>query len=180
MLNLATLAAAALALLPGSYVEHGNAPTRYSVPVGDTCTIAEHGGRGDAACTIDGRADFAGVFTFATGDDPLDWHIVYMRSAGYTFTSGTWGGDDVQAPIAQAATTAAEGGLACAAIDNRANVAAWARPHGEAVSTTYADRGDHLQYRRHVPRGRQLEALKRAEDSLGIGRPGPKLVVACD
>lgn len=70
-------------------------------------------------------------------------------------------------------------GQPCAAIDNVPNAAAWARPHHGVVSTSYTDRGDYLQFKRHVPRGRTLEALKRTEDGLGIGKPGPKFVLVC-
>ena len=77
------------------------------------------------------------------------------------------------------AATIAATGMHCATIDNGANVAAWGRPHHGIVTTTYRDRGDYLQYRRHVPRGRTLEALKRAEDALQIGKAGHKVVTAC-
>jgi len=70
-------------------------------------------------------------------------------------------------------------GQSCAAIDNGANTASWARPHHGIVSTTYRDRGDYLQFKHHVPRGKTLEALKRAEDGLQIGKPGHKVVLMC-
>ena len=77
------------------------------------------------------------------------------------------------------AAAIAASGMSCAAIDNGPNTASWARPGHGIVTTTYRDRGDHLQFRAHVPRGRTLEALKRAEDALQIGEPGHKVVVAC-
>jgi hypothetical protein len=70
-------------------------------------------------------------------------------------------------------------GMACAGIDNRPNVAAWGRPHHRIVTSTYTDEGDYLRYAHPAPTGRTLEALKRAEDSLGIGKAGHKVVIAC-
>lgn len=81
--------------------------------------------------------------------------------------------------VAILTATVALTGSPCAAIDNVPNQAVWQRPNHRAVSTSYIDRGTHLQYKKHVPRGRTLEALKRAEDALGIGAPGHKVVIVC-
>jgi len=70
-------------------------------------------------------------------------------------------------------------GQPCAAIDNVPNAAVWKRPHHGTVITTYRERGDYLQYRARAPRGRTLEALKRAEDSLRVGTAGHKFVLVC-
>ena len=69
-------------------------------------------------------------------------------------------------------------GLSCAGIDNHRNEAAWSDGHSSVVST-YADNGDQLRYAHPAPSGRTLEALKRAEDALGIGRAGRKVIIAC-
>jgi hypothetical protein len=69
-------------------------------------------------------------------------------------------------------------GLSCAGIDNHRNEAAWSDGHSSVVST-YTDNGDQLRYAHPAPSGRTLEALKRAEDALGIGRAGRKVIIAC-
>ena len=80
----------------------------------------------------------------------------------------------VLAAVASMAT-----GQTCAAIDNGADVAAWAVPKRVAVSTTYKDRGgEHLIYRR-LPSGAALTALYRAEAKLTVGDAGRKVRVAC-
>jgi hypothetical protein len=72
-------------------------------------------------------------------------------------------------------------GQPCAAIDNKANAAAWKVPGQRVVTTTYSDNGDRLVYRPAPgPRNnRAWLALHTAEATLTIGQPGPKLRVAC-
>lgn len=72
-------------------------------------------------------------------------------------------------------------GQSCAAIDNRANTAAWKVPGKPVVTATYSDEGERLVYR-PAPGPRQNSAwlaLHTAEGSLLVGKPGPKRRIAC-
>lgn len=70
-------------------------------------------------------------------------------------------------------------GQSCAAIDNTTNAASWHARGGRTVSTTYTDL-DVIRYARPVPiGGATLRAIIHAQDGLGIGKPGPKMRLAC-
>lgn len=84
------------------------------------------------------------------------------------------------ATITTIAALATTNGSTCAAINNTTNTAAWVTPSGQVRTTTYRDMDRIIYADAPGPRANAAwKALHAAERQLRIGKPGPKVRIAC-